>query len=129
MTGPRALGRAVTQFEGFETIEVPSNSCLGQVTIKSDELVSLCPVTGQPDISSVQVEFTPDRLYVETKTLKLYFNSFRDRGIFCEEIAQTICNDLFEALSPKLLVVTVRQHPRGGITTEATAVRRGGRTL
>lgn len=91
------------------------------VTLESDEVTSLCPVTGQPDWETVAIEFAPDGLCVESKSLKLYLWSFREEGVFCESLAAKIAQDVYEAAHPHWVHVTVVQKPRGGITIRAEA--------
>jgi 7-cyano-7-deazaguanine reductase len=98
-----------------------------RVRFSSDEVTSLCPVTGQPDISSVAIDYRPDRRCIESKSLKLYLWSFRDRKVFCEALAVEIADEVMRSAEPHQVTVTVTQNVRGGIVTEATAEReRGG---
>jgi 7-cyano-7-deazaguanine reductase len=92
----------------------------------SDEVAAVCPVTGQPDWYTVSIDYLPNTLCLESKSLKLYLQSFRNHGIFCEAFAETIANDLYEALAPQWVNVIVEQKPRGGITITARAVREMG---
>jgi 7-cyano-7-deazaguanine reductase len=94
-----------------------------RVRFTTDEVTSLCPVTGQPDISSVAIDYVPDAHCVESKSLKLYLWSFRDRPVFCEALAVEIADEVMRAARPHDVTVVVTQHVRGGIVTEATAER------
>lgn len=115
-----ALGREVK--EPCKKLDVfPSPQGLGVVVLESDEVTSLCPVTGQPDWETVVIEYAPDTLCIESKSLKLYLWSFRDEGVFCEALAAQIANDVAEACRPHWCKVTVIQKPRGGVTIKATA--------
>ena len=98
----------------------PAPPTLTKVRFSTDEIGSLCPVTGQPDISSVAIEYEPDQLCIESKSLKLYLWSFRDRPIFCEGLAAEIAEEVQRATRPHGVRVVVTQHSRGGIVTEAT---------
>ena len=91
----------------------------------TDEVTSLCPVTGQPDISSVEIEYEPDGLCVESKSLKLYLWSFRNRPVFAEALGAEIAAEVQRATRAPLVRVRVRQRPRGGIVIEATSELRG----
>ncbi|MGB9660673.1 MAG: preQ(1) synthase [Moorellaceae bacterium] len=93
-----------------------------KVIMSSDEVTSLCPVTGQPDWETVIIEYEPDDYCIESKSLKLYLWSFREEGHFCEALAAKIAQDIQEAAKPKYCRVIVIQKPRGGIKIEATAV-------
>jgi 7-cyano-7-deazaguanine reductase len=91
------------------------------VRFSTDEVSSLCPVTGQPDLSSVEIDYEPADLCVESKSLKLYLWSFRDRPVFAEALAAEIAAEIMASAGPRRVSVTVRQRPRGGITIEATS--------
>ncbi len=81
------------------------------------EFTSLCPKTGQPDFATIVVEYIPDKLCVELKSLKLYLNSFREDGIFYESVTNKIMDDLVEVCSPRYMKLTARFNVRGGITS------------
>jgi 7-cyano-7-deazaguanine reductase len=105
--------------EHLECFDAPP-SCT-RVRFTTDEVTSMCPVTGQPDFSSVEIDYEPDRRCVESKSLKLYLWHFRDRPIFAESLAAAIAAEVQRAAEPKRVKVVVTQHVRGGIVTEATA--------
>jgi len=94
---------------------------VSQVMFTSDELTSFCPVTEQPDFNTVVIEYHPDKLCVESKSLKLYLWTFRDERIFGEGLASTIAHDLFEKLHPFYCKVTLHQNVRGGLQMTAVA--------
>jgi 7-cyano-7-deazaguanine reductase len=85
------------------------------------EYTAVCPVTGQPDFGTITVLYTPDRLCVELKSLKLYLWSFRDEGHYFEQATNQILDDLVRALKPRRMVVVGRFNVRGGITTTVVA--------
>jgi 7-cyano-7-deazaguanine reductase len=85
------------------------------------EFTSRCPMTGQPDFGTVIVEYVPDRLCVELKSLKLYLQAFRDAGIFYEAITNRILDDLVAALKPRRLSVSTQWRPRGGMHSTVSA--------
>ena len=118
------LGKTTREpMRALETFEKPQS--VQTVIMKSGEVTSLCPVTGQPDWDTVTIEYAPDKLCVESKSLKLYFWSFREEGHFCESLADRIANDFFNACEPFWCKVTVAQKPRGGIEiTSVAEVRR-----
>jgi 7-cyano-7-deazaguanine reductase len=95
------------------------------VICTSDEVTALCPVTGQPDFYRVEIDYTPLERCIESKSLKLYLQSFREEGTFGEALAVRIADDLFKALEPARVVVAVIQKPRGGIGIESRATRGG----
>jgi 7-cyano-7-deazaguanine reductase len=108
------------QYVGLETFPNPGVS---HVEMTSDELTALCPVTGQPDMYVATIEFWPQALCIESKSLKLYLSGFRNEGHFCEALAVRIRADVAEAvdLLPDKVRVTLEQKARGGITITATS--------
>ncbi len=91
------------------------------VVFSTDEVTSLCPVTGQPDFSRVEIDYRPDRRCIESKSLKLYLWGFRDRAIFAEALAAEIAAEVHRSVQPHATRVVVTQNVRGGIGTVATA--------
>jgi len=85
------------------------------------EFTCLCPLTGQPDFAVLSLEYIPERLCVELKSLKLYVWSFRDEGAFHEAVTNRICDDLVKALRPRYLRLTAKFNVRGGIATSIVA--------
>lgn len=94
---------------------------IGAVAYSSDEVTSVCAVTGQPDFYEVRIELAGTRLGIESKSLKLYLQSFRDDGQFCEQFAHTIATDVAEKTGAASVMVDVMQKPRGGVAIEARA--------
>ena len=122
MSSFRALGHVTTEpSRELETFPAPAG--VQTVTLESDEVTSLCPVTGQPDWETVVIEYAPDQACIESKSLKLYLWSFRQEGVFCEALASRIVDDVAAACRPRWCRVTVIQKPRGGIRITATAVQ------
>lgn len=116
-----ALGHAGSEhYAGIETFPNPGVS---QVQMTSDELVAVCPITGQADFYTAAIEYRPGPLCIESKSLKLYLAQFRNEGHFCEALAVRIRDDLAEALQVPLDRVRVElvQKARGGITITAVA--------
>lgn len=92
-----------------------------RVRFSSEELSSVCPVTGQPDLSSVVIEYGPDRLCIESKSLKLFLWSFRDRAVFAEALAAEVATEVMTTVDPRWVIVQVTQRPRGGIEIQTTS--------
>jgi 7-cyano-7-deazaguanine reductase len=88
------------------------------------EFTCLCPMTGQPDFATLELEYVPDRLCVELLSLKLYIWSFRDRGTFHEAVTNQILTHLADAVSPRFMRLTAIFNVRGGIYTRVVAERR-----
>ncbi|MBS4032804.1 MAG: preQ(1) synthase [Clostridiales bacterium] len=115
-----ALGKKVT--EPCRQLDVfPKPAGVETIVLESDEVTSLCPVTGQPDWETVVIEYMPDKFCIESKSLKLYLWSFREEGVFCEALAAQIAQDVDSACKPYRCKVTVIQKPRGGIKITASA--------
>ena len=89
------------------------------------EFTSLCPVTGQPDFATVSIRYVPGKLCVEMKSLKLYFFSYRNKGIFYEAVVNEILDDLVVTLNPKRMTVegdfAVRGGTKGRVIAEYSA--------
>ena len=94
---------------------------VGTLHIECPEFTCLCPVTGQPDFAKIVIDYQPDQLCVESKSLKLYLGSYRMHGEFHEAGVNRICNDLVRLLSPIWLIVRGEFTPRGGIPFWPTA--------
>lgn len=87
----------------------------------ASEFTSLCPITGQPDFGTVIVEYVPDKLCVELKSLKLYFQTFRNEGVFYEALTNRILDELVALLAPRRMTVRTRWTPRGGMHSRVIA--------
>ena len=86
------------------------------VTFSCPEFTSLCPLTGQPDFATITIRYIPDRLMVESKSLKLYLFSFRNHGDFHEDCVNIIMDDLIRLMSPRYIEVLGDFNARGGIS-------------
>jgi 7-cyano-7-deazaguanine reductase len=90
------------------------------VHLDCPEFTAVCPKTGQPDFATIEIDYTPDKLLIESKALKLYLFAFRNVGMFHEFVVNKIAHDLWKAMKPIKLVVTGRFMPRGGISIVPT---------
>ena len=79
------------------------------------EFTSLCPKTGQPDFATIDIDYIPDELCIELKSLKLYLNSYRNEGVFFESVTNRILEDLVKVCSPRYMLVSAEFNVRGGI--------------
>ena len=91
------------------------------IHMRVPEFTCLCPLTGQPDFAEFKIEYIPDRLCIELKSLKLYMWSFRDEGAFHEAMSNRVLDDLVGAARPRFMRVTARWAVRGGIFTDVVA--------
>ena len=85
------------------------------------EFTAVCPKTGQPDFATLRISYVPDRVCVELKSLKLYLQSYRDRGIFYEHVTNAILDDLVAAVRPRSMSVEGEFNVRGGISSVVRA--------
>lgn len=79
------------------------------------EFTSLCPVTGQPDFGEITIRYIPDKLCLESKSLKLYLFAYRNHGAFHEEVVNLIMDDIISAIAPRRICVNGQFNKRGGI--------------
>jgi 7-cyano-7-deazaguanine reductase len=98
----------------LDTFPNPSPGRDFEIKFIFPEFTSVCPVTGQPDFATITVTYTPDKSCVEMKSLKLYFLSFRNKGIFYEAVTNSILDDLLDALDPIRMTVEGDFAVRGG---------------
>jgi len=97
----------------LETIPYKGEKQLVQYTTK--EFSAVCPFSGLPDIAAVIIEYIPNCFCVELKSLKYYFISFRNVGIYQEAVTNRIFHDLWRLLKPKYLAIKTVYNTRGGI--------------
>ncbi len=110
--------KAKTKVEMFEN---PYPGRKYWITIRCPEFTSVCPRTGQPDFGEIIIEYSPDKTCIELKSLKIYMQSYRNRGVYYEALTNEILEDLSTACRPRHMKVTSRFTPRGGITTDVVA--------
>jgi 7-cyano-7-deazaguanine reductase len=106
--------------ERIETFANPAPERDYTIRMRIPEFTCVCPKTGQPDFATLFLEYIPDRLCVELKSLKLYIVSFRTRGAFHEAITNEIVDALAATLAPRFLRLTARFNVRGGIYTSVS---------
>jgi 7-cyano-7-deazaguanine reductase len=91
------------------------------IKLDCPEFTSLCPITGQPDFARLTIDYSPNRLCVESKALKLYLASYRNHGAFHEDVTNRILDDLVKAIHPRQARVTGEFNRRGGIAITVIA--------
>jgi 7-cyano-7-deazaguanine reductase len=101
----------------LETFPNPARSRDYRIHMEIPEFTCLCPMTGQPDFATLVLDYVPDKLCVELRSLKLYIWSYRDQGAFHEAVTNKILNDLARATQPRLMRLEARFNVRGGIYT------------
>lgn len=105
----------------LETFPNPAPQRDYTITHTCPEFTSVCPKTGQPDFATIVLEYIPDELCIELKSLKLYYYSFRDQGIFYEAVTNRLLDEMVEACSPRWMRVTGHFNVRGGIASTIVA--------
>lgn len=105
----------------LETFPNPMRERDYTIRMKVPEFTCLCPKTGQPDFAVFNIEYVPDQLCIELKSLKLYFWSFRNEGTFHEAVTNRILDDLVRACAPRFMRLTGDFNVRGGIYTTVVA--------
>lgn len=108
----------------LQTFRNPSPGRDYRIRMEMPEFTCLCPLTGQPDFAQLELEYVPERLCVELKSLKLYLWSFRDEGAFHEAVTNRMLDDLVRATRPRYMRLTARFNVRGGIATAIVAEHR-----
>ncbi len=108
----------------LDTFENPLPERDYTIHIEIPEFTCLCPKTGQPDFATLAIDYVPDHLCVELKSLKLYVWAFRDEGAFHEAVTNRILDDLVHATAPRFMRLTGRFNVRGGIYTTVVAEHR-----
>ena len=108
----------------LETFPNPSPSRDYTIHMEVPEFTCLCPKTGQPDFAVLHLDYVPDTLCVELKSLKLFIWSFRDQGVFHEAVTNQILDYLVQELRPRFMRLTAKFNVRGGIYTTVVAEQR-----
>src|SRR5215203_3216508 len=94
------------------------------VEVTTNELTAKCPITGQPDFYELKLSYRPKESLIESKSLKLYLWDFRDKGIFAEDLAATLLEDLVRACDPQEMTVDLTQQVRGGLQIRTVVCKR-----
>lgn len=121
------LGKKGVEFRGLDAIPVREDGDMSpaphnlEITLHCTEFTCRCPITAQPDWAEIEISYLPYCYFLESKSVKLYLEQWRDVGIFHEHLCQKILRDVVEAVRPLKASVTVKFNTRGGIAIEATA--------
>ncbi len=107
--------------ELIETFDNPKPERNYEIIIECPEFTCICPRTGQPDFAIIKIEYTPDKLCIELKSLKLYIWSYRNIGAYHEAVINKILDDLVQACIPRSMKVIGDFNIRGGIHTTIVA--------
>jgi 7-cyano-7-deazaguanine reductase len=110
--------------KSLETFPNPNSGRDYAIRMRIPEFTCLCPKTGQPDFATLHLEYVPDALCVELKSLKLYIWSYRNEGAFHEAVTNRILDDLVRVMRPRFIRLTAEFNVRGGIYTTVVAENR-----
>lgn len=113
------LGRKSSPARSLEVFPNHAGSKM-EVTLHCTEFTCVCPLTGQPDFAEIEITYVPNKFVVESKSMKLYLETYRHEGVFHEHLAVDIGKDFAKFVKPKSLAVTVHFNVRGGIAISAT---------
>src|SRR5689334_19647674 len=105
----------------LETFPNPAPRRNYWIHFETDEFTSVCPITGQPDFARIDIDYVPNRLCVESKSLKFYLASYRNERAFNEAVTNRILDDFVEACSPREATITAQFSARGGIALSVRA--------
>ncbi len=105
----------------LETFDNPNNERDYTIHIRMPEFTCLCPKTGQPDFATLFLDYVPDKLCIELKSLKNYIWSYRNEGTFHEAVTNQILNELVQACAPRFMRLRAEFNVRGGIYTTVVA--------
>ena len=108
----------------LETFPNPQPARDYTIRIRVPEFTCLCPKTGQPDFATLRLDYVPDQLCVELKSLKLYVWSFREEGHFHEDVTNRILSDLVAATRPRFMRLRAEFNVRGGVYTDVVVEHR-----
>src|SRR3989475_11463642 len=105
----------------LETFSNPAPNRNYRIHFETDDFTSVCPITGQPDFARIDIDYVPDRLCVESKSLKFYLASYRNERAFNEAVTNRILDDFVKACAPREAIVTTQFSARGGIALTVRA--------
>jgi 7-cyano-7-deazaguanine reductase len=111
----------INNYNLLETFENPKLGRNYIISHYANEFTSVCPITGQPDFGKISISYIPNKLCIELKSLKFYLQSYRNEGIFYENVINKILDDLLKAVKPKWIEVKGEFSVRGGIYSVITA--------
>ncbi|HVH73422.1 MAG TPA: preQ(1) synthase [Stellaceae bacterium] len=115
LLGRNAELPASPQAARLETVPNPHPGLIYLVRFACPEFTALCPITGQPDFAHLVIDYVPEKMILESKSLKLFLGSFRNHAAFHEDCTLAIARRLVEALAPRWLRIGGYWYPRGGI--------------
>jgi len=121
MNGLSLLGNSADDFKGLEAFPNKNPERDYLVTLTTHEFTCVCPKTAQPDFAKITISYVPDLKIVESKSLKLYFLSYRNKGVFHEHVTNMILDDVVSAIQPRWCRVQADFGVRGGVAITVDA--------
>jgi len=121
LDGLTLLGKGAKPTQKLETFPNHHPERDYVISLRTEEFTCVCPATGQPDFAKLTIQYIPDKKIIESKSLKLYLQSFRNEGAFHEHITNVILDDLVAVLEPRWCKVTADFAVRGGISIAVEA--------
>ena len=121
LSNKRPDGKALIQNAKLERFENRTQVRRYHIEMSCPEFTCICPMSGLPDFANIKIRYVPKKWCVELKSLKLYFNRYRDQGIFHEDVVNIILDDLMKLLQPWEIEVIGDFNVRGNIKTVVTA--------
>lgn len=118
--GPETVDAGVLECFAYEYADTPHGREM-EISTTTDEFTSVCPFSGLPDFARVQIDYVPDRLCIELRSLKYYLLSYRNVGIWYEHLVNKMLEDLVRCCQPRRMMVTIECNPRGGLASTVTA--------
>jgi 7-cyano-7-deazaguanine reductase len=116
--------KAAAELPTIDVFENPNPKRNYVISISVPEFTSVCPKTGLPDFGTINIDYVPDKVCLELKSLKYYFLGFRNMGIFYESATNRILDDLVATCQPRFMEITGEFTARGGISTTVTVTHR-----
>lgn len=113
----KALGNKAKPSKTLEAF--PNHASDMEIMLHCTEFTCVCPLTGQPDFAEIEIKYVPKKFVVESKSMKLYLETYRNVGVFHEHLAVDIGKDFVKFIKPRKVMVTVKFHVRGGIAIDA----------
>jgi 7-cyano-7-deazaguanine reductase len=119
--GVKIIRMVAERRKELETFANPRPERDYEINLECPEFTCVCPRTGQPDFATIRIQYVPDSLCIELKSLKVYLWSYRNEGAFHEDVTNRILDDLVQACRPRSMSVVGDFNVRGGIHTVVTA--------
>lgn len=113
------LGKSSKASRALEVFPNHASKGSMEITLHCTEFTCRCPLTGQPDYATIEIEYKPDKYVVESKSFKLYLETYREQGVFHEHLAVDIGKDFVKFVKPLECEVKVNFNVRGGIAISA----------